>query len=182
MTGAGDVVALRTYLGVFLYPRSRGRVGRPGVLAPDVPGRRPAVRERFGRVGAAGRSLGLHAQRPRLRDAERRARTCRCTASSRPEGSIDAAGCGHEAPAVHRRIGRHRHRVVHVVDDRPARRGRGRRLARRRRTDRRWWPRWRRCRAVATGPAGPRAVQPPMVGSGSGDDERDRDDTPSSSG
>ena len=61
VTPAGDVVALRTYLSVFLFPRLSGQTLAQAFSQATCAGRGPTVRERHARVGTAGRGDRVHA-------------------------------------------------------------------------------------------------------------------------
>ena len=138
VTPAGDVVALRTYLSRRAVPATGRAVAGAGVHPRVVRRERAALRERDTRLGAPGRGDRVHPRRPGLRDGER-------GRSSRPPPvprSLTAWGGADEAPAVHRRVGGHRDRVVHVVDDRPSGAVEVDRAARRRRTGRARRRRW----------------------------------------
>ena len=71
VTRAGDVVALRTYLSVVLFPRPAGQSLAQAFAQRVVRRERPALRERDTRLGAPGRGDRVHPRRPGLRDGER---------------------------------------------------------------------------------------------------------------
>ena len=88
-------IALRTYLGVFLYPRAAGATVAQAFSQTLVRGRGSAVRTAGGPASEPqGEALGFTRDGRGYVTRERRRARHRCTASSRPEPAARVAATG----------------------------------------------------------------------------------------